>query len=373
MKIVIALDSFKSCLSAAQACEIIADAIGSEYPSMQTVLKPMADGGEGTAEAMLVARSGRWIEKTVMGPLTDMQVKAGFAWFDKQKEALVEMASASGIELLTISQLNPYLTTTFGTGQLIKAAAEFGAKKILLAVGGSATVDCGIGAASALGWQFLNDHDETVPFGGRGIMEVAKIIKPKNLNLPAIEILCDVNNPLCGILGAARVFGPQKGATPEMVEELENGMLKISTLIKKFNGIDLQNLPGAGAAGGLSAGAMAFMNGKLVSGVETIIKEIQLEKEMADADWVITGEGRFDSQSLNGKVVSGITNIAKKTNTKVAVIAGSVLLKKEEYQTHGIEMAISCMKENMTLQYAITNAGKLLRCAAMEFAKTIAK
>ncbi|MCE5341391.1 MAG: glycerate kinase [Planctomycetaceae bacterium] len=369
MKIIIALDSFKSSLTAVEACETVSDAIVSEYQAVKTVLKPMADGGEGTAKAMLAARGGRWIEKKVTGPLANMEVDAGFAWFDKQKEALVEMATASGIELLTPQQLNPLLATTFGTGQLIKAAAEFGAQKILLAVGGSATVDCGIGAAMALGWEFLDSNNESVGFGGKALQQVRKIIKPQSLKLPPIEVLCDVKNPLCGNNGAARIFGPQKGATPEMVEELERGMLNIANIIKKATDTDIKNIPGTGAAGGLAAGAMAFMNAKLVSGVDTIIKEIQLEKEMADADWIITGEGCFDHQSLKGKVVSGIMNIAKSTKTKIAVIAGSVLLKKNEYQKHGIETAIGCRKDGMTLEYAITNGRKLLEAASLEFAK----
>ncbi len=369
MKIIVALDSFKSSLTAVEACETVSDAIISEFPAIKTVLKPMADGGEGTAQAVLTARGGRWIEKKVTGPLDSIEVDAGFAWFDKPKEALVEMAVASGIELLTPQQLNPLLTTTFGTGQLIKAAVEFGTQKILLAVGGSATVDCGLGAAMALGWKFLDSNNEPVGYGGKGLQQVIKIIKPQSLKLPPIEVLCDVKNPLCGNDGAARVFGPQKGATPEMVEELEKGMLNIAEVIKNTTGTDIKTIPGTGAAGGLSAGAMAFMNAKLVSGVDTIIKEIQLEKEMADADWIITGEGCFDTQSLTGKVVSGIMNIAKSTKTKIAVIAGSVLLKKDEYQKHGIETAIGCRKDGMTLEYAITNGRKLLRNAALEFAK----
>jgi glycerate kinase len=239
----------------------------------------------------------------------------------------------------------------------------------LLAVGGSATVDCGVGAANALGWEFLDSDNQPVGLGGAALQKVKKIIKPKSFKLPPVEVLCDVKNPLCGNDGAARVFGPQKGATPEMIEELEKGMLNIADVIKASLGMDIKNVPGAGAAGGLAAGAMAFMDAKLVSGVETIIKEIQLEKEMADADWIITGEGRFDSQSLKGKVVSGILNIAKTTKTKIAVLAGSVMLKKDEYQRHGIQTAISCRKDGMTLEYAIANGRKLLAAAAFEFAK----
>jgi len=369
MKIIVALDSFKSSIAAADACKAVADAVKQQRPFAQILLKPMADGGEGTAKAMLAARGGRWIARQVMGPLTQMRIGAGFAWFEQQKEALVEMACASGIELLRTEQLNPLETTTFGTGQLIKAAAEFGAKKILLAVGGSATVDCGIGSAMALGWKFLDAAGREVPYGGKALGLIRKIVKPEGLKLPVIEVLCDVTNPLCGENGAARVFGPQKGATPEMVEQLESGMNNITELIKTVLGLDLRNMPGAGAAGGLSAGAVAFMDAKIVSGVETIIREIQLENELEDADWIITGEGCFDGQSLKGKVVSGIIDLAKRTNTRIAVIAGSVLLPRAEYQKYGIEIAKSCKKEGMTLEYAIANCRKLLAETAAEFAK----
>lgn len=367
MKIVIALDSFKGSMSANEACEIVSAAIKSKYPMVQTILKPMADGGEGTAKAMITARAGKWIKRKVMGPLSEIEVEAGFAWFEKEKEAVVEMAAASGIELLKKEQLNPLKTTTYGTGQLIKAACEYGAQKILLAVGGSATVDCGVGAATALGWKFLDSNNMSIRFGGGELNKTVSIVKPQNLKLPEIEVLCDVNNPLCGEKGAARIFGPQKGATPEMVELLEKGLSHIADKIKKRMGKDIKNMPGAGAAGGLSAGAVAFMDAKLVSGVETIIKEIELEKSMFDADWVITGEGSFDHQSLNGKVVSGIINIAKKTNTKVAVIAGGVSLPEQEYQSAGVRKAIACRKAGMTLEYAIANCRDLLCKAAIEF------
>ncbi|OHB50017.1 MAG: hypothetical protein A2Y10_13735 [Planctomycetes bacterium GWF2_41_51] len=371
MKIIIALDSFKGSLTATEACEIVSAAIKAKCPNAQTLLKPMADGGEGTAKAMIAARGGKWIAKNVMGPLAGMEVAAGFAWFEKEKEAVVEMATASGIELLKKEQLNPLKTTTYGTGQLIKAACEYGAQKILLAVGGSATVDCGVGAAMTLGWEFLDSNNRSIGFGGEKLINVAKIIKPEQLTLPPIEVLCDVNNPLCGDKGAAIIFGPQKGATPEMVELLEKGLSHIADMIKKQTEKDIKNMAGAGAAGGLSAGAVAFMDAKLVSGVETIIKEIELEKNMVDADWIVTGEGLFDSQSLNGKVVSGIVKIARKTNTKIAVIAGGVSLSEPEYQSSGVHKAIACRKAGMTLEYAIANCRELLNAASVEFVSLI--
>ncbi|MBN1456420.1 MAG: glycerate kinase [Sedimentisphaerales bacterium] len=356
-------------MAASEACKIVSAAIKSECPEAHIVLKPMADGGEGTAKAMITAREGKWVPKKVMGPLPEIEAEAGFAWFEKQKEAVVEMATASGIELLRKEQLNPLKTTTYGTGQLIKAASEYGAEKILLAVGGSATVDCGVGSAMALGWNFLDSSNEPVSYGGQKLINVKKIIKPTGLRLPVIEVLCDVENPLCGKSGAAKIFGPQKGATPEMVEQLEKGLFHIAELVKSETGVDIKDLPGAGSAGGLSAGAVAFMNAKLVSGVDTIIKEIELKKDMIDADWIITGEGFFDHQSLKGKVVSGIINTAKDTNAAIAVIAGGVSLSEKKYKKYGITTAIACRKNQMTLEYAITNCKELLYTTAQEFAK----
>ena len=361
MKIIIAMDSFKGSLTACQACEIVAEEIAKSIPNTDIVIKPMADGGEGTATAMIKACNGQWIPQEVMGPCRQMKVKAGFAWFDSDKTALVEMASASGLELLSKDQADPTRTTTYGTGQLIKTAAEYGARKILLAVGGSATVDGGCGAAAALGWKLLDKNNAEIPLGGAGLKMLAKIVKPKNLNLPKMEVLCDVDNPLCGPSGAAKVFGPQKGANPQMVEQLEEGLVNLAALIS------IDNVPGAGAAGGLAAGAIAFMNAKLVSGIETIIARSNLMAELQSADWVITGEGSFDQQSLRGKVVSGIAKAALQYNTKVAVIAGQVKIKSRDYQQIGIITAIGCRTESMGLDYALKNCRNLLRSAAQKF------
>lgn len=369
MKIVIAMDSFKATLTACQACEIIANAIAETIPDAQLVLKPMADGGEGTAQAMIEAAGGKWLPQTVIGPLPDMQAEAGFAWFDKDRTALIEMASASGLELLSKGKMNPLKTTTYGTGQLIDAALKYSPTKILLAVGGSATVDGGTGAAAALGYKFLDKDGNPVPLGGQGLEQIAKIVEPKNLNLPPVEVLCDVDNPLCGEHGAAKVYGPQKGATPEMVGRLEKGLQHLAALVAEHLHRDINNVPGAGAAGGLSAGAIAFMNAALVSGIETVIAHSNIHSELESADWVITGEGSFDKQSLYGKVVSGIAKIASQSNTRLAVIAGQVTVPKQQYQKIGIETAISCKANDMSLDYALTNCRTLLYSAAKRFAR----
>jgi len=368
MKVVIATDSFKGTLKAYEACEIIADAISESAPEAQLVIKPMADGGEGTARAMIKAANGRWIPQTVMGPLPQMQVEAGFAWFDDDRTALVEMASASGLELLSAEQMNPLNTTTYGTGQLIKAALEYGARKILLAVGGSATVDGGLGAAMALGWKFLDNQDNPVQLGGAGLEKITRIVKPENLSFVPVEVLCDVDNPLCGEHGAAKVYAPQKGATPQMVAQLEKGLAHLAELVCKQLQHDI-DVPGAGAAGGLAAGAIAFMDATIVSGIETVMARSNIRAELESADWVITGEGSFDRQSLYGKVVSGILTMASQSHTRVAVLAGQVNIPQEEYQKIRIATAISCKGNNMSLDYALENSRELLYSAAQHFAK----
>lgn len=373
MKIVIAMDSFKGTLKAHEACKIVSNVITDIISDVKVIIKPMADGGEGTARAMIEATDGLWIPRMAMGPLKQIQVKAGFAWF-YDETTLVEMAAASGLELLRPEQFNPLKTTTYGTGQLIKAAVQYGAKKILLAVGGSATVDGGIGAAMALGWQFFDHKKNHVPLGGGGLEKIAKIIKPDPTLLLtsdgrpiAVEVLCDVDNPLCGKNGAAEVYGPQKGATPQMVKRLDKGLAHLAKLVREQLDKDIENIPGAGAAGGLAAGAVAFMDATIVSGIETVMARSNLFSELESADWVITGEGSFDRQSLYGKVISGVLKMAQQTNTRTAIIAGQVNIPQAEYEKIGISVAIQTKPDDMLLAEALDNSRKLLASAARNF------
>ena len=374
MKIVIAMDSFKGTLKAHEACTAIKNVIADIISDVVIVIKPMADGGEGTARAMIEAADGLWIPHIAMGPLREMRIEAGFAWFP-DGTALVEMAAASGLELLKPELYNPLKTTTYGTGQLIKAAVQHGASKILLAVGGSATVDGGVGAAMALGFKFLDYHKNPVHLGGGGLEKIARIIKPEPSLLlnrdgkpVAVEVLCDVDNPLCGENGAAEVYGPQKGATPQMVRILENGLAHLAKIVREQLGKDIENIPGAGAAGGLAAGAVAFMEASIVSGIETVMARSNLRQELESADWVITGEGSFDRQSLSGKVISGIIKMARQTNTRVAVIAGQVNIPEAEYKKIGITAAIPEKPADMPLDEALRESRTLLASAAKRFA-----
>lgn len=368
MKIVVAMDSFKGSLTAARACRVVAESIASVVPSAEIITKPMADGGEGTAQAMLAAGKGQWIARTVTGPLPDMRVCAGYAWFAAEKMAVVEMAAASGLGLLAPQEKNPLQTTTYGTGQLITAAIDYGAQRILLAVGGSATVDGGTGAAAAMGWKFLSKDGRQVDLGGGPLLQIERIIPPAHINRVPIEVLCDVDNPLCGDQGAAKVYGPQKGATKEMVEALEAGLEHLAELMQTQLACDVANLPGAGAAGGLAAGAVAFMGARLVSGIETVISWSRLSRAIAGADWVITGEGCFDEQSLRGKVVAGVAKAARNVGAKVAVLAGQVLLPREKYRDLGVANAFACMTDRMPLQDAMVNSERLLAQTARQFA-----
>ena len=391
MKVVVALDKFKGSLTAPDACEIVKRALLSVRPDLQVVCKPMADGGEGTARALIAALDGEWIRETVTGPLPDRKVEAGYGWFARERAAVVEMAVASGLALLKPAAYDPLHATTYGTGELIKAATQRGAQRIWLAVGGSATVDGGVGAAMALGWTFLNTDEKSVGLGGGELERIRTILPPEEIvgqaprlpddrsrqaerlpyNLPAVEVLCDVDNLLCGDHGAARVFGPQKGATPQMVERLDAGLRHLATLVREQHSKDILTVPGAGAAGGLAAGALAFMNAKLVPGIDTIIRFSKLDREIEGADWVITGEGRFDEQSLHGKVVSGVATLARKSGAKVAVIAGSVGLSETQCQAREIEVTLALQRTGVSLEYAMGHAAELLAERARELAKTI--
>ncbi|MDD3275585.1 MAG: glycerate kinase [Kiritimatiellales bacterium] len=362
MKVVLAFDSFKGNLSACEVCEIVRDGILSVRPDIETVILPMADGGEGTADAMMSALGGEWIPMTVTGPLPSMKVNAGFAWMPESKTAVVEMAKASGLPLLRPEEYNPLIATTYGTGELIKAAIEKGAQKILLTVGGSATVDGGVGAAEALGWRHGIAAFDFFPMFG-------KFEPPERLKLPEIDVLCDVTNPLCGPNGAAQVYGPQKGATPEMVEVLEARLANLSDAVKEQLGKDIRDLPGAGAAGGLAFGAVAFMGGRLVRGVDAVMDTIGLAGALKDADWVLTGEGKFDSQSLQGKVVDGVARLAKQAGAKTGVIAGCLRLTEPEWRAAGVLFVASLQPDGMSTEESIRRSRELLFEAGAVFAK----
>lgn len=361
MKIIIAMDSFKGTMSARTACETVRAGLLDHDPTLHVSLHPMADGGEGTAEALMMGGGGEWIAKEVSGPMPPDKVKAGFVWFPKDHTAVVEMATASGLTLVPRDQLNPMQATTYGTGELVQAALDHGARKLILAVGGSATVDGGIGAAMALGWEFLDATGQPVGQGGAALNRIHSIKPPACAMHIPVEVLCDVNSPLTGPLGAAAVFGPQKGATPDMVDLLDSGLAHLADRVRSSLKIEIDAVPGAGAAGGLAAGAMAFMGARLVPGIDTVMAISGLLDQLEGADWVITGEGRFDTQSLRGKVVSGIVRAAKRHGVKVAVLAGSVEVSPEECKAFGVDRAEATAPEGTSLDEALKHAQPLLQ------------
>lgn len=375
MKIVIAFDSFKGALTAPEACRIVAESLAGELSGATIVELPMADGGEGTVAALVAACKGQFIEvPEVTGPLPDMRCRGVYGWLPAQHTAVIEMAAVSGLPLLKASERNPLKTTTYGTGQLIRhAAGETGARRILLALGGSATVDGGVGAACACNWQFLDAHGDQIPPGGGNLRNIFRILPPYNNKFLDIqlEILCDVTNPLCGSNGAASVYGPQKGATPEMVGELENALQHLASCIKDQLALEVANMPGAGAAGGFGAGAVAFFGGELVPGIDAVAEACGLESAIEDADWVITGEGQLDMQSLQGKVVDGVARRAKLHNTRVGVMAGHVALAEDGCKSAGLDDVVQITPEDVDPEKAIALIRHYLQLATAHLAQRI--
>lgn len=287
---------------------------------------PMADGGEGTMQSLVDAIGGQIYTLKVIGPLGN-EVEAAYAILEDGKTGVIEMASASGLHLVQKEERNPLVTTTYGTGQLIKACLDHGINKLLIGIGGSATNDGGAGVVQALGGKLLDENGEELGLGGGELGRLARIdlsnldLRIKNI---AIDVACDVNNPLCGERGASLVFGPQKGATPEVAELLDKNLMNYGNVIRAELNIDIVDVPGAGAAGGLGAGLMVFLKGTLKKGIDIVIEYTSLEEKVKDADMVWTGEGNIDFQTEFGKTPFGVASIAKKYNKPVVVFAGSI-------------------------------------------------
>ena len=368
MTIVLAFDAFKGSLSAPDICRIAAAAL--DRPGVSLRIVPMADGGEGTLEALISARHGTMITvPDVAGPLPGQRLAACYAWLPGERTAMVEMARASGLTLVPESRRNPLITTTRGTGELLADALRRGAERLFLTLGGSATNDGGVGAAAALGWRFLDARGRNVPDGGGNLRRIARILPPESgrLDLP-VEVLCDVDNPLCGPRGAAAVYGPQKGATPAMVRELDRGLAHLAELVRQTLGRDIRAMPGAGAAGGFGAGAVAFFGGRLVPGSEAVADAVHLGEALAGADWVVTGEGSLDEQSLRGKVVSQVLRQARERGVAVAVLAGRVSLSPAACRDAGMAVVEACSPPGMPPAEAMGRAEELARCACCRLA-----
>lgn len=322
-KVVLIPDSFKGTLSSAQICEIIGGKVAEHFPGCQVVSIPVADGGEGSVDCFLTALGGEKVKVTVKNPYFE-DMEGFYGLIDNGETAVIEMAACAGLPLVE-DRKDPRKTTTYGVGQLILAAAAKGVKKIIVGLGGSSTNDGGCGAAAAVGVKFYNDKGETfVPTGGT-THEIARIdMSGRDKSLEGVEIvtMCDIDNPMYGPTGAAHVFGPQKGADPEMVLFLDVGIKHLAEVIKRDLGQDIALMPGSGAAGAMGAGMVAFFGSRLQMGIETVLDTVRFADVISDADMIFTGEGKIDSQSLRGKVVIGVAKRAKLQNVPVTVIVG---------------------------------------------------
>ncbi|WP_409275276.1 glycerate kinase [Neobacillus sp. SCS-31] len=324
--VVLAPDSFKESMTAKEACVAMELGIHKSGFPARCIQVPMADGGEGTMRSLADATGGRIFTKTVSGPLGE-EVEAEYAILGDGETAAIEMASASGIHLVPREKRNPLITTTFGTGQLIGACLDHGIKKLLIGIGGSATNDGGAGMVQALGGRFLDENGIELPKGGGSLGRLHGIDLSgldQRLKSIEVEVACDVSNPLCGPEGASHVFGPQKGASPKMVEKLDENLKNFAEAIKNQLGHDIINIPGAGAAGGLGAGLIAFLNASLKPGISLVIEYTGLEEKIKNADMVWTGEGSIDFQTRYGKTPYGVAELAKNWNKPVIAFAGKI-------------------------------------------------
>lgn len=366
MNILIAPDSFKGTLTAQEVCDIIGQAFADTIKDKKITKLPAADGGEGLCACLYEIIGGERLKAEVCGVFGE-KMTAEYLMLS-HKTAVVEMAACAGLPLAGQNK-NPEKATTFGVGELIKAALSRGAKSILLGLGGSATNDCGLGMASALGWQFLNESGEAFVPTGETMGRIKRIIKLKNPVDISVVAACDVENPLYGKNGAAYIFAPQKGADAAMVKRLDSGLCHAAEIIKRDLNIDVAEIKGAGAAGGMGAGAVAFLNAELKKGIDILLDAADFDKKAAEADLIITGEGRLDFQSVNGKVISGIAQRAAAQGKKVIAICGSRGKGAEEIKKLGVsELYFSCVADK-SFDEIIKTCKKDLYNAAVKAAK----
>lgn len=366
MKILLAPDSFKGTMTSLEVIGHLEQAARSHFSALEVVRVPIADGGEGTAEALVIAAGGEYRQVEVIGPVESLCTKAQYGIIGG-KTAVIEMAQASGIILLKPEQRDPQTATTFGTGQLIKAALDEGIRDFLIGIGGSATNDGGIGAAQALGVSFTDDSGREIGFGGKELARIGKIDLSRldsRIKASRIKVICDVTNPLTGPNGATAVYGPQKGVTEESFDSLEDGMKNYEVLIKKTTGLDMSSIPGTGAAGGLGAAMVAFFGAELKPGIDTVLDFIDFEKLLDGVHLVVTGEGRIDGQSVYGKVPVGIAKRCRHKNVPVAVITGGMGQGAPKVYDFGIDSIMPAISRDMSIEEALSNSEELLKDAA---------
>ncbi|MEZ3499628.1 glycerate kinase [Pantoea sp. KPR_PJ] len=373
MKIVIAPDSYKESLSAQGVASAIEAGFREIFPHATYVKIPVADGGEGTVEAMVAATEGTIVNLRVTGPLGE-PVEAFYGLSGDARTAFIEMAAASGLERVPAARRDPLITTSYGTGELIKSALDKGVGHIIIGIGGSATNDGGAGMMQALGAQLLNAQGNEIGFGGGALPALARIDiggLDARVRQCRFEVACDVTNPLTGSDGASAIFGPQKGATPELVTQLDNALAHYASIIQRDLDIDVLHIPGGGAAGGMGAALHAFCQADLRRGIEIVTEALGLAEQVKDATLVITGEGRIDSQSINGKVPIGVARVARRFNKPVIGIAGSLTADVGVVHQHGLDAVFSVLYSICTLEEALANAEMNLRLAARNIAATL--
>ena len=356
MKVVVAIDSLKGSLSSLEAGEAIKSGVLKAMPEAEVCVRPLADGGEGTVEALALGMGGELKTVEVTGPLGE-KVNCLYGIMEESKTAILEMSGAAGITLVADEMRNPLHTTTYGVGEVIKDAIANGCRHFIVGIGGSATNDGGIGMLQALGYGMLDKDGNQVPFGAKGIKEIVTITDDQvipELKECSFRIACDVTNPLCGERGCSAVYGPQKGATPEMVKEMDAWLSDYAKLVAaKYEKADAE-YPGTGAAGGMGFAFLAYTNAVLESGIKIILEETKLEDYVKDADIVVTGEGRLDGQTAFGKAPIGVAKIAKKFDKTVLAFAGAVTKDAVVCNEHGIDAFFPILRRIQTLQEAMT-------------------
>lgn len=355
MKVVIAIDSLKGSLSSMEAGTAIKDGILAAKPDAEVIVKPLADGGEGTTDALIEGMNGERIDLTVTGPM-HTPVDAYYGYLKDTNTAVMEMASAAGITLVPDSEKNPLLATSYGVGEMINDAIQRGCRNFIIGIGGSVTNDGGIGMLKALGVRFLDENGEDAGEGGQALAKVARIdVSGMNPLLKEchIQVACDVNNPLCGENGSTYIYGPQKGVTEDMKKTLDEAMAHFARVTSETLENDYMNTPGAGAAGGLGYAFLAYTGAALTPGIELLLDAVGLEEELSGADVVVTGEGRLDFQTAMGKAPVGVARLAKKYNAKVIAFAGSVTKEATACNKEGIDAFFPILRSVCTLAEAM--------------------
>ena len=370
MRVVVAIDSFKGSLSSLEAGSAVKEAVRRIDADAEVIVKPLADGGEGTVDALASAIDSELVKLSVKGPLMK-EVSAKYCILKSTDTAVIEMAEASGITLISAEERNPLKTTTYGVGEIIRDAIDRGCRRFIVGIGGSATNDGGTGMLSALGFEFLDKNDNPIALGAKGLSELCKI-KTDNvishLDECTFNIACDVKNPLCGSSGCSAVYGPQKGATPTMIEQMDAWLENYAEITKTVSETADKNFEGAGAAGGLGFAFLAYTNATLRSGIDIVLEEIKLEDDIRLADVVVTGEGRLDSQTVMGKAPIGVAKLAKKHGKKVIAFSGCATEDADVCNEHGIDAFFPILRAVTSLEEALdkSNAYRNLRATAYQ-------